>query len=1026
MSHSSEIFRRMAECGVFFWDASAEREYTISENFRDFLKLDTCKLGSEIIKGFVSKDDANFLLSPIHQHQKTWALRTQIGNTVYTIDFYRNKTYTDERGVLHAVGTAQVSGSFEAESTSFKKTKASLNDRFIDTLRRIGHTEQSLYEQIPELLKTFKDQLPTGMQMSVWQRLSGNLFCCIASEGESGLDKEEISSRIGRQWNSTLFSHICDGHGLKLMNNITELEGEWREDVNHLKVIGCNAAMAEAIRKNNTDLAWGLVTIASDTGRNWTEGDKGWLHMMTETLSVIVAQSAVNDRLHRQIQMTNVACKAGNLSIWYYEMEAKRRYVYGSDGHSVEVPYDLHIHRRDIGLFDELFREMTAGNRDDMQMRLRMKENEGDDYRWYDLTMRCSKKTQGGQAQTIVAVTNDVGDEVKRVAEEKRQAEWNDSIYNRIPAIIYFVNPDGTITYANEKTAEILGLRRREDLYGINIFDSPVTSEKQKMMIRTQDNAHFTAICDFKKIQESGLFPTKRTDAIELTMRYCKLYTNGHVSGMLAVLLDTTITMVQRQRIDTFNMFFKEIGNFAKIGVCQFDKTIFYSDQWRKNLAISTDAETRMALMEHSGVSVDDKVAFNIDLTKLMSGEVSSFRRDLKVTQSDGLHWISVNFMRSKDGKVSGISMDITDSKAKEAILVKAREKAESMDVMKSNFLNNVSHELRTPLNAIVGFSDLIAQRANDEEMMRYAQIVRANNEQLIRLVDGILEMSQLSSGPRGSNLTMVVVDEFLNNICENLRIQETADVQLVYNRDKSTEGLKTYLDKDKVSKIIKQLVLNAFRNTTTGVVRVWAQTEEGLLIINVSDTGKGLEKTDAENIFDMFVKIDNCGDGIGLGLPICKTLAQQIGGDIFVESKIGEGSHFWLQIPIQETPKEDDFIQNIIVVTHDETLMTDLYCALPDHELMRCGRNSFTSLWIDRRPRLTVIDVRACQDVAHILIKNVHARGPIHRVVAICDATYPPEDRQALVAAGVDDIISIPTQVTVLSERLRRLIEIR
>jgi signal transduction histidine kinase/CheY-like chemotaxis protein len=229
-----------------------------------------------------------------------------------------------------------------------------------------------------------------------------------------------------------------------------------------------------------------------------------------------------------------------------------------------------------------------------------------------------------------------------------------------------------------------------------------------------------------------------------------------------------------------------------------------------------------------------------------------------------------------------------------------AKENAEKADTLKSSFIANMSHEIRTPLNAIVGFSRVLADHeATPEERMECASIIENNNSLLLQLIDDVLDLSKMESGNMPFTFSAVRLNDLLEQIEETYVMKaKNSDVQII--REHKWEDLGTVrTDPVRLNQVIGNLLTNALKFTEHGSVRFGCvKQDERTLCFYVSDTGIGIPNDKLSVIFDRYTKLDQFSSGSGLGLYICKTIVKQFGGEIWAESKLGEGSTFKFTIP--------------------------------------------------------------------------------------------------------------------------------
>ena len=272
--------------------------------------------------------------------------------------------------------------------------------------------------------------------------------------------------------------------------------------------------------------------------------------------------------------------------------------------------------------------------------------------------------------------------------------------------------------------------------------------------------------------------------------------------------------------------------------------------------------------------------------------------------QGDGTTWgetYAVVDKRDADGHpltIVGTSMRIDKQKEIEMALIKARNQAEESDRMKTAFLANISHEVRTPLNAIVGFSEVLAGNPSDDERTMLSKLIRQNNARLLHIFDDVVNMSRLEAGGGSVSKQRFLVKDFLQEVVEKYASQ-AAEKHLTLAVDAHSETLEPHTDRDRLLQIVCHYVENALKFTTAGSITIGANLEVGHMRVRVRDTGKGIEaEYCGDKLFERFVKVDEFEQGTGLGLSICRSLAIMLGGKVGMESELGVGSLFWVDVP--------------------------------------------------------------------------------------------------------------------------------
>ncbi len=233
-----------------------------------------------------------------------------------------------------------------------------------------------------------------------------------------------------------------------------------------------------------------------------------------------------------------------------------------------------------------------------------------------------------------------------------------------------------------------------------------------------------------------------------------------------------------------------------------------------------------------------------------------------------------------------------------------AKGKAEESDKLKSVFLTNMSHEIRTPLNGIIGFSNLLnSQEQTDKKGKYFTEIISKSGEQLLKIIDDIIEISQLETQQVKISTSKVNINYLLINLIEEYRYStDKKGIELVLETNLSDDDSTIYTDEPKLLKILTNLIENAIKFTKKGFVKVKYDVKNEMLAFDIEDTGIGFEQGNTFNIFDRFVQanegISFDFGGLGLGLTIAKLNTELLGGKINAKSELEKGSTFDFNIP--------------------------------------------------------------------------------------------------------------------------------
>lgn len=252
------------------------------------------------------------------------------------------------------------------------------------------------------------------------------------------------------------------------------------------------------------------------------------------------------------------------------------------------------------------------------------------------------------------------------------------------------------------------------------------------------------------------------------------------------------------------------------------------------------------------------------------------------------------------DGKIC-ITVDTTKlAEAKQQLEEVTRLANESVR-LKSGFMASMTHELRTPLNAIVGFTGVLESLDDSPERGEFVRIIRNSSDMLQRLINDIIDASSMNGGALTIKPVEIDFATAFDDICLTLQ-QRLQGKELQFITDNPYESFVTTLDIERIQQVLTNFVTNAVKFTHQGHIRLGYRYERSGLYLYCEDTGIGIPKDKQGMVFDRFVKLDEFVQGTGMGLAICKSIADSCGGDIGVVSKgEGKGSTFWLWIPCEE-----------------------------------------------------------------------------------------------------------------------------
>jgi len=233
--------------------------------------------------------------------------------------------------------------------------------------------------------------------------------------------------------------------------------------------------------------------------------------------------------------------------------------------------------------------------------------------------------------------------------------------------------------------------------------------------------------------------------------------------------------------------------------------------------------------------------------------------------------------------------------------LSEAMEKAEQANQLKSAFLANMSHEIRTPLNAIVGFSNMLPEVDDREEMREYTDIIETNTNLLLQLINDILDMSKIEAGTFDFCPALIDVNQTMEEIEQSMQLRLKNDAVTFTFCERLPECM-LYIDKNRLMQLLSNFIVNAIKFTKSGSIRMGYRMKDiNTIYFYVSDTGCGMSPEQCRHVFERFVKYNPFIQGTGLGLSICHMIVEHLKGEIGVNSEEGKGSTFWFTLPYRK-----------------------------------------------------------------------------------------------------------------------------
>lgn len=419
----------------------------------------------------------------------------------------------------------------------------------------------------------------------------------------------------------------------------------------------------------------------------------------------------------------------------------------------------------------------------------------------------------------------------------------------------------------------------------------------------------------------------------------------------------------------------------------------------------------------------------------LEDGELKEIEYPLDVDDSER-HYFQARIAPFEDNKVMALIHDIGDRVQRSNELIEAKQRAEEADRMKSVFLANMSHEIRTPLNAIVGFSEIIALTEDEVEKAEYLNIIQKNSNLLLQLINDILDLSRIESGKSEMNFQLVEMSGLIDEVEKVHRLKMKTGIRL--NAMRPDEEIWIMVDRNRITQVLFNFLSNAIKNTHEGAITLGLEVCGEWLKVYVTDTGCGIAKEKLPLIFNRFEKLNDFVQGTGLGLPICQSIVERLGGKISVESEVGVGSTFVMTLPYRQfvqgtgelveantyVEQRSDGRKKILIAEDTESNFMQINILLKKDYTISWVTNGEEAVnsFLRERPDLILMDIRMP------VMNGIQATEKIRTIdidlpiVAVTANAFLIEQQQAL-AAGCNDIIAKPYTYERLKETIIKYI---
>ncbi len=521
--------------------------------------------------------------------------------------------------------------------------------------------------------------------------------------------------------------------------------------------------------------------------------------------------------------------------------------------------------------------------------------------RWFDL--HAFKIKNENKQIKYVFIKRDITD--RKIREEilsDREEQFR-SVWDITLDAMCICDTDGVIVNINPSFIRNFGYDKIH-LLGSNYFDLIPGEERQKFVelyhkgFETQEQVFVI----------NSVILAKSEEARKIEVQLGFLNKKNKKIASLLVIRDITDKKVQEEKLKFSESNLVEAQRIGKMGSWSIEldnnKMWWSSQTYRIFGYLPKEKEPGNILNEH--LHPDDKEMYYNELIKIIENNPEqSIQYDFRIHDKKGkVHYLRTAGILKEKKRLVGIFQDISEVKENEKELIRAKEKAEGSDRLKTAFLSNMSHEIRTPMNSIIGFTRLLdLPSIEDEKKKSYYNYIVDSTNQLLHIVEDIIRISSLDSGQEKIVKKVASINSIIREVYDDFEPKALEkNLGFKFHLPLKESDALIRLDDIKLVHILKYLLSNAFKFTYSGNVNVGYSLKGREIEFYVKDKGIGIKEEHKGLVYERFWQADSGHTrkygGNGLGLAIVKEYVKMMGGNIWFESILGEGTTFYFTIP--------------------------------------------------------------------------------------------------------------------------------
>ena len=621
--------------------------------------------------------------------------------------------------------------------------------------------------------------------------------------------------------------------------------------------------------------------------------------------------------------------KTGRLRLWFFH-PASRLYFYLSEDGSEEQKYNPAefgqlFDRDDLEKMRQYLFDICDGKLNTAEVSLRSNAADGKEQLHYKVSISVASRDEEGKPSTLMGIQHDVTDEWKREQKANELLLRYQTIFNTSQMDMMFYDKEGVLTDINERGCAAFNVKSRERvLYGKFLLEN--NPMYNKIPMDKMENTLTSSIIDFKDFQDAKY----KVEELQLSG---KMY------------YESAINPIRNEQGELEGVY------MAGRDISEMVESFHHQQEGaRRLLKANQDIEAYVANINYA-LRVSDVMLVNyypqaytfeisnnvthshLHFSQLRCIRLASprFRRTVNsvLNRMDHLTrhpivqsietefhdkqgrpmWFLFNMVPMLDAedkvlRYFGMCRNITDLVATEQQLAVESQKAQETELLKQAFLTNMSYEIRTPLNSVVGFAELFNSEHDEADEPLFVEEIKRSTNTLLLLVNDVLFLSRLDANMEEYKQEEVDFALAFESMCQLGMTTKKPEVKAVI--DHPYNSLVVEIDMEHVGQIIRRLCALSCSQTEQGTITASYEYRRGELTISIEDTGGGIDGELLPHAFERFSR-DSRGNmcGTGLDLPIVQLMAQQMGGNVDIQSDLGKGTSIWVSIPCSYTVME-------------------------------------------------------------------------------------------------------------------------